>query len=171
MKKEKIRLTKRLATEWLEVEPYGVTASVDNVRPVMLFRVVDSEEILPVWLSPIDAGIALTQNHAQSAANSPHDITIKVLTQIGVKLEKCLFTEVRGNHQYVELHFTGHEIFKFIEARADQAISFCLQAGSKFYCRRAYIGDSKLMKSEMAAVTKDLRLNPSLAKNRHPYMN
>lgn len=157
--------------ELWEMEPYGVTASADGSRPVMLFRHLGGDEVLPVQLSPIDAGIAVTQHHAMGTTASPHDLTIKVMQGLGVHLEKCVFSEVKGHHQFVELHFKGSRKLKMISARADQAISFSLQARARFFCRPEYIQESKILSEEMAVRAKDLKLNPKVGKNPHPYLN
>ena len=171
MRKRQLDLNLKPISEWLELEPYGVTTSADSTRPMMLFKVIGQEDILPVWLSPIDAGIAITQHHVKNAGISPHDLTIKVLEELKVQLDCCVFTEVRGHHQYVELQFSGSRSLKKISARADQAISFSLQAKARFYCRREYIQASRVMNAEMAGNQRDLQLNPKTGKNRHPYLN
>ncbi|MBX7231841.1 MAG: DUF151 domain-containing protein [Bdellovibrionales bacterium] len=164
---EKIKVGK----DWIELEPYGLTASADATRPVMLFKSKKGEEILPVWLSPLDAGIAITQHQVKSPSLSPHDLTLKILQSLGVHLESCVFTEVKGHHQYVQLNFSGSRKLKYISARADQAISFSLQAKAKFFCGKNYIKDSRVLNAEMSVVLQDLRDNPSSGKNRHPYLN
>lgn len=159
------------ANKWLELEPYGVTTSADSSRPVMLFRVLGTEDVLPVWMSPIDAGIAITQHNVSLPGQSPHDLTAKVLDQLEVRLDRCLFTEVKGHHQFMELHFKGSKKLKTIVARVDQAISFALHQKAKFYCRREYIEASRVVNAEMVGNQRDLKLNPSIGKNRHPYLN
>lgn len=162
--------SKRPSQLW-EMEPYGVTASADGTRPVMLFRHMGGDEVLPVQLSPIDAGIAVTQHHAMGTTASPHDLTIKVMLGLGVQLEKCIFTEVKGHHQFVELHFKGSRKLKMISARADQAISFSLQARARFFCHPEYVRESRILNEEMTVRAKDLQLNPKVGKNPHPYLN
>lgn len=170
MKKRKI-VHLKLVSDVIELEPYGVTASADNSRPVMLFKAIEGEEVLPVWLSAIDAGVALSQHQTALPDSSPHDLTMKMMESLGVKLDRCVFTEIRGHHQYVELHFTGSRKLRSIVARADQAMSFSLQAKARYFCTRQYVNDSKILSAEMTGVMKDLRLKPGVAKNRHPYLN
>ncbi len=92
----------------IELEAFGLTTGMDNSRPVMLFREKNGEATLPVWLSPLDAGIALTQHQqTQTFMLSPHDVTLNLLSKLGVKLDVCHFREVKGHHQYVELIFSA----------------------------------------------------------------
>jgi bifunctional DNase/RNase len=159
------------AEDYMELEPYGVTAAADNSRPVMLFKSIETGDVLPVWLSAIDAGVALSQHQVAAPDSSPHDLTIKVMDSLGVRLDRCVFTEIRGHHQYVELFFSGSRKLRSIVARADQAMSFSLQAKTRFFCTRQYVNDSKILSAEMNGMMKDLKLKPGVARNRHPYLN
>jgi len=161
--KRRLGVSLKADTEWIELEPYGVTTGADQGRPVMLFRSLMNEAVLPVWLSPIDAGIAISQYHVASPALSPHDLTLKVMTELGVKLDRCEFTELKGHHQYVELYFKGHRRFKQLTCRADQAISFCLQAKARFFARREYIKSCREVDTQMARLER--------SSNSHPYLN
>ena len=123
----------------IELEPFGLTPGIRNGRPVMLFREKGGEATLPVWLSPLDAGIALGQRASRLTTASPHDVSLRVLHKVGVKIESCRFCEVKGHQQYVELKFSGHGDLKPMRFRADDAVSFCLQARARFFCSRKHI--------------------------------
>jgi bifunctional DNase/RNase len=163
--------------EWIEVFPFGVAMSASNTRPVMIFKDKTEKRVLPVWLSHLDAGIAVTQGQsaystAYRAEGSPHEVADAILSRLNIKLDRCLFKEVRGHHQFVELHFISEGRRKksdeVIEMRADDAISFCLRSGCKFFATLEYIERSRVLEGEMlmAGVLRDTNVvNP------HPYLN
>lgn len=154
----------------IELEAFGLTAGMDGVRPLMLFREKGGDAVLPVWLSPLDAGIALTQHQPQTFMLSPHDVTLNLLSKLGVKLEACHFREVRGHHQYVDLLFSGSRKVKSMRVRADHAISFCLQAGVRFFCTREFLETCRKADAENRQLPVGAR--PSdLKRNRQHYMN
>lgn len=157
-------------TNEIELEAFGITTGMDNVRPVMLFREKGGEATLPVWLSPLDAGIALTQHQPQAFMLSPHDVTLNLLSKLGVKLEVCHFREVKGNQQYVELIFSGSRKIKTMKVRADHAISFCMQAGVKFYCTRQYLEECRQVNAEISQPPPGARRS-DFKRNRQHYMN
>ncbi len=159
-----------LQKEWVEVVPIAVTAGMDPSRPVMIFKEKNGEERLPVWLSPLDAGIAITQDHVKANATSPHDLASKVFVELKLKLEKCFFIEIKGHHQYVELVFSGSRKITRITTRADQAISFCLHQQALFYCTKDYMIRCRELDAELAGFTTRLKKQPGLGQNRHPYM-
>jgi hypothetical protein len=155
----------------IELEPFGVTAGIDKSRPVMLFREKNAEAVLPVWLSAVDAGIALTQHNAQAFAMSPHDLPLQALDILGVRPVTCVFSELRGHQQYVELHFSGSRKLKMLKSRADHAISFCLQAKVKFYCTRGYLVRCREIEVEMGQTKMALNNKSVPRRNRHLYLN
>ncbi len=154
----------------IELEAFGLTTGMDGARPVMLFREKGGEATLPVWLSPLDAGIALTQHQPQTFMLSPHDVTLNLLSKLGVKLEVCHFREVKGNQQYVELIFSGSRKVKSMKVRADHAISFCMQAGVRFYCTRQYLEECRQVNAEISQPPPGAR-RADFKRNRQHYMN
>ena len=159
------------ASETIELEAFGLTSGMDKARPVMLFREKNGEAILPVWLSPLDAGIALTQHNSQAFTMSPHEVTLAALKQLGVSLSECHFTELKGHQQYVDLKFTGSRKLKTMHARADHAISFCLQARSKFYCTRGYLQKCRDIEAEIGQTQVPASQKSDVRRNRNYYLN
>jgi hypothetical protein len=155
----------------IEVEAFGLTSGMDGARPVMLFREKGGEAVLPVWLSPLDAGIALTQHNAQTFTTSPHGVTVEALRVLGVKPTECHFNEVRGHQQYVDVVFAGSRKLKRLHVRADQAVSFCLQAKTKFYCTRGYLERCREVEAEMGQVQTSIGSKADLRRNRNFYLN
>ncbi len=128
----------RTAADTLELEPFGVTNGIDRSRPVILLREKGGEAVLPVWLSPLEAGIAMSQSPNQ-VNPSPHEVSLEALKVLGVRLEECHFRELRGNQQYVDLKFAGSRRLRVLRMRADHVISFCLHAKARFFCTRGYL--------------------------------
>ena len=155
--------------EVIELEPFGVTGGMDKARPVMLFREKGGESVLPVWMSALDAGIALAQHNNQSIASSPHDIALHALTVLNVQPVSCTFTELKGHMQYAEVKFAGSKKLKIIRERADHAVSFCLQSKVKFYCTREYLEKCREVEAEMGQLVHKGKAD--LRRNRNAYLN
>ena len=145
------------SNEWIELFPYGVTMSADSSRPIMLFKDKDQEKVLPVSLSSLDAGITLHQNANHfSSTQSPYSLTWRILKPLKIFLKECRFTHLKGAFQYVELVFEGHPKLKTLEARADEAVSFCLSTNCKFFCQDDYFEQCRIL---------DARKGPESKKN------
>lgn len=168
---EKFEADLRSEEEWIEVFPFGVTLAADEVRPIMLFRDLSKKLTLPVWLSPLDAGISLSQEFQNSVPVTPHRLTQKILSHLGVGLECCLFVEIAGQTQMVELKFQGQpEKLQSLRHRADECISFCLFAKAKFFAPRWFIQRSRDLGAEIENMQKGLKIEPGIGQNQHPYM-
>lgn len=159
-------------SEWIEMFPFGIVMGANNTRPVMIFKDKAVTRVLPVWLSHIDAGIAVAQANTPYTSGarvegSPHELSWQILSTLGVEIEKCLFKTVKGHHQYVELHFKSPKKLRVLESRADDAISFCMRAGCKFYATIDYIERSRVLESEVTGA----QMNSQSEVNPHPYLN
>ena len=156
-------------TSEIELEAFGLTTGMDGARPVMLFKEKGGEAVLPVWLAPIDAGIALSQHQPQTFMSSPHEVTLTLLKELGVGVQTCHFREIKGHQQYVEIFFSGSRKIKTLKARADHAISFCMQARAKFFCTRDYLEQCRQVNSDLERPTRVMQQD--LKRSRQQYMN
>lgn len=156
---------------WIEIKPYGMAFSPAGSRPLLLFRDEKEKMNVPVWVNQLEAGITLVQQEGAAIHGSPHDVTRKIFSSLKIQLERCLFTEVRGHHQFVELHFSGDKRLKPIRTRADEAMSFCLKHNCKFYCKSDFFEACRELKVEMEDVTHQLAQRPGLWRRTTPYMN
>lgn len=171
----KIERELKSKSEWVEMFPFGIALGVGQPRPVMIFKDKLERRVLPVWLSPMDAGIAVSQGGTTYAGSpmqegSPHDLSYKILETLGVRLEKCLFKRMHSHQQFVELHFAQNASKGapyILESKADDSLSFCLKSGCKFFATVDYIEKSRVIEGEMllSGPMKSNDINP------HPYLN
>ncbi|MEO0336388.1 MAG: bifunctional nuclease domain-containing protein [Pseudomonadota bacterium] len=122
--------------ELIEVEPHGLAPGLGETRPVLIFKSLDQKVTVAVPMSPLDAGISVAQSHGVGTTSSPHRLALNLLKELGFEVEFCLLKKVKGHHVFVEVHLKpegAEECTMKIDSRADEAISFCLQAGARFY--------------------------------------
>ena len=139
--------------DWIELFPYGVTIESEGFaspnRPVMLFKNKDETRVLPVWISPLEAGMILSRPLHQRENFYPHNLGGNILNSLGIKLEKCIFVDVKGLCQYVDLYFSGSDKIKKLQSSADEAISFCLSMNTRFYCQSEFIDRCRILDGEI----------------------
>jgi bifunctional DNase/RNase len=134
--------------KWVQIFPYAMVMSPDNRRPILIFKDKKQEVTLPVWLSPLDAGIALSDRN-WDAISSPHKLSWSLLKKLDVTLKKAVFSEIKGHHQYLDLNFEGNTAIQKVKARADESISFCLSSECEFYCTKKYANECRVLDSEI----------------------
>lgn len=143
-------------TDWIEVKPYGLSLGAMQ-KPLFLFKEVEGERILPIWMSETDTAVTISQAHSQKD-NSTHRVSKDILGQLGWELQSCYFSEIKGPHQYLSLNFGSKDTdeVKVVQARAEESLSFCLQWDCPFYCDKDFIERSRVSEASIEeALTTD----------------
>jgi hypothetical protein len=140
-----------------------------------------------VWMNPLDAGVALAEL-SQGSGSSPHSVTKRVLEMAGLLLEACEFVEIIGHHQFVDLHFkksndqtASSELAPTVQklrVRADEAMSFCLQARARFYGTKELMARCRALDADLSTLEQNLNEGqlPGLktemenSSKKHPYV-
>ncbi len=156
--------------ELLRLMPFGISVGTELGRPVLILKDEEQKEILPVPLSPLEAGVTISQATRISSPTSPHHVTETLLGSLGVKIQRCLFTEIKGHHQYVKLELEGHPKLSELKCRAEEAMSLCLYLGTPIFSTRAYMQKSRILSVELGQLESHLKLTPGALKRSHSYM-
>jgi hypothetical protein len=140
--------------DWIELFPSGIEVENSLGRPVLVLKDRSGNEVLPVWISPIDAGMALA-DMSKSTSVSPHVVTGKILEAIGLKADTCSFVDLVGHHQFVQLSFKPVESKRkkapvVIRLRADEAMSYCMASKARFFSTKAHMTRCRALDSELS---------------------
>lgn len=165
-------------TEWVELFPHGISVSSSLGRPVLILKDKHAVEVLPVWMNPLDAGVALAHLSNSGAGNSPHLVTRQVLEMLEHKLEECRFIELKGHHLFVSLIFSCENGQKKVQVRADEAMSFCLQGHARFFSTRELMARCRNLDSDLTQFEQNIAQGqiPGLlaemekGSKKHPYV-
>jgi hypothetical protein len=153
---------------WIELFPFGISVGSRHSRPVFVFKDKSGDHTLPVWLSPVDAGMAVADlsNHVQNA----HAVSLKLLNAMKVSISRCEITEIVGHHQFAQLKIEGHPKMTHLRVRAEEAMSFCLAFQTRFFSTQAFMMQCREMDAEMMGIEQGLLRNPEIGFNKHLYM-
>ena len=150
----------------IELKPYGLSLANDTTRPFLILKDEKSEYTLPVGINQLEAGVTLTQSSYSSQPVTLHRFSEKLLESLDIQLERCVFVEIKGVHQYVRLYMKGHPRYHSMKFRADEVMSLCIQLKTPLFATKGFISRSKIMSAEMAGMAKGLADNPlALIKN------
>lgn len=133
----------------IQLFPYGLSMTTEVSRPFLLLKDEGHQYTLPVAVSPIEAGVALSQTNNATLQSSPHRFTALLLTSLGIEVKQAVFVEIKGSHQYVRLYLSGHPGTNSIKVRADEAMSLCLYLKIPMFATASYIGRSRIMSAEI----------------------
>lgn len=125
--------------DWLELFPLAVTLGPMKDRPLLVLQDKNKEFNLPVWLGSLDATVAMVQANPNTLDSTPHKTTLQILKSLNLELTHCVFVDIVGHLQYVELCFKGPNGVQHVRCRADESMSLCLLAGARFFCPQTLI--------------------------------
>lgn len=161
---------KAKSQDLIRLYPYGLSVATEYSRPVLLLKDEKGENTLPVFLSPIEAGVTISQTNRSQAEASPHKFTSELLKKMGIEVVRCLFQEIRGHHQFVRFELKGAQGFDQIVIRADEAMSLCVHLNVPIYASHEFISNSRIMNAEMEGVHKGIVVNPKIVDKNHPFV-
>ncbi len=131
-------MKKKKEPRLVELEVYGLVVGPHQGRPLLLMKDKTGSNILPVGLNELEAQILAFGSDRQ---DGPHGISLSLQKTIGVKIEKALFTEVRGQRQVMNLFFTSESSEKaaVVECFAESSMSFCLGSKAPIFASETFI--------------------------------
>ncbi len=150
--------------------PYGMTLAQDPSRPTFLLKDKAGEHVLPLTLTPMEAGLAVQQSSQVVLPSTPHRVLSQLLDSMSIKITKCVFVEIRGNLQYVRLFLENHPTHGSLKVRADEALSLCLHLNVPLYATKKFMNRSRVMNAESEGLADGLQLNPAILTRNHEYL-
>ena len=156
----------------IRLHVYALSLNQDPVRPMLLLKDESGKHVLPVGLNPLEAGMTIQQSsqHSVGVPASPHKVTELLLESLGMKVEKCVFVELKGVHQFVRLYFEGHPTHGSLKVQADQAMSLCLHLNVPIFATKKMMEKSRTMTVEVDLLAQNAKESPLLNLRTHQYL-
>ncbi|MEI7974217.1 MAG: hypothetical protein WCH11_07605 [Bdellovibrio sp.] len=127
-------------------------------------------QILPVALSPMEAGVALGQAPSNRLQMSPHHLLQSMLTSFGVQIERAVFCEIKGPHQFLNLSFSNHPHLQIQKFRVDEVMSACLFLQVPILAPQKFIEKSRVLTAELEDLHQGLMRRPESLRTSHFYL-
>lgn len=152
------------------LNPYGLSLSNDASRPFLILKDASGDYVLPVPINQLEAGVTLTQSSTSAIPITMHKFSESLLNSLDITLERAVFVEIKGVHQFVRIYMNKHPQYQSMKFRADEVMSLCIHLKIPIYATKAYINKSKVMSAEILGTAKELQENPSLLNRHHSYL-
>lgn len=153
----------------IQLFPFGIGMGTEGTRPLLLLKDVTHELTLPVSVSPIEAGVSLTQSNLTNTSGVHHFAEL-LLQTLNMTARQCVFVQIKGPHQYVRIYLTGHANASSIRLRADEAMSLCQELKIPIFATRSFIQRSRTLMSETEGLAKNVQAIPQINHRPHPYV-
>ena len=154
----------------IELFPFGLSLSNDSTRPFMILKDKSQEMVLPVPLNQVEAGLTLSQSNQTELPIHAHKFSESLLKSLEIKIERCVFVEIKGIHQHVRLYMAGHPQYHSMKFKADEVMSLCLHLKVPIYATKNFINRSKVMSAEIIGLAQGAQNNPMILVKHHHYL-
>lgn len=146
----------------LEVWVKGIVLGPGHSRPVLIMKGTSEDDIFPVWLSNMEFESMEQSNLGVLKSSFFHASSVKIFKALGLKVEQCIFVDLIGHHQYVDLHITKEsgEVAQVLRLNAEECVSLCLASGSRFFVTPDIMNRSRVMNSEILVANFEVPNHP-----------
>lgn len=158
-------LEKNFETNLVKLKAYGLSITSEFARPVLLLKDDKGDLTLPVALSPIEAGLAISQSNKHQMPSSPHEFTKMLIESLGLQITRAVFCEIKGHYQFLKVFIKNHPSQEYIIVRADQVMSLLLHLNVDIFASREFVNGSRILNAEMDGITKGTMANPHVLHN------
>lgn len=142
---------------YIEVFPYGLVGGVDEFRSIFILKDSSGNEVLPVWLKPIDAGLVAVSLSANVEGSSAHKVSLELLKALGYKIVRAVFTELQEYRQYVEFHLVHTDkSLHIVKLNVEEAVSLAVAAKAKFFAKPDFMAESRSVNQQVINAKQNL---------------
>ncbi len=152
------------------LKPFGLSLSNDASRPFLILKDESGDDVLPVAINQLEAGVTLTQSSHSAMPVTMHKFSERLLHSLDIQLDRCVFVEIKGVHQFVRIYMSKHPLYQSMKFRADEVMSLCIHQKIPIFATKSYIRKSKIMSAEITQIAKDVNDKPGLLQRHHTYL-
>ncbi len=118
----------------VEVKIESIRVSLMSQYRVVILKDAESNRYLPIWIGPYEAdAITIHLQDVQVPRPLTHDLVIKVIDELGAKVERVIVSDLHNDTFYARIMLTvnGKEIS--IDARPSDAIAVAVRADCSIF--------------------------------------
>ena len=137
----------------VEVKIESIRVSLMSQYRVVILKDAESNRYLPIWIGPYEAdAITIHLQDVQVPRPLTHDLVIKVIDELGAKVERVIVSDLHNDTFYARIILTvsGKEVS--IDARPSDAIAVAVRADCPIYVEDDVMDRAGVVPEEEATV-------------------
>jgi bifunctional DNase/RNase len=137
----------------VEVKIESIRVSLMSQYRVVILKDAESNRYLPIWIGPYEAdAITIHLQDVQVPRPLTHDLIIKVIDELGAKVERVIVSDLHNDTFYARIILTvsGKEVT--IDARPSDAIAVAVRAECPIYVEDDVMDRAGVVPEEEATV-------------------
>ena len=120
--------------EPIRMQIKGLMLDPSSKLPIVLLRDDESRYLLPIWIGVFEANaIALRVEEIETPRPMTHDLLQAALTEVGVKVEKVLISDLQENTFYAMIYLRHNGEQLTLDSRPSDAIALALRAEAPIF--------------------------------------
>ncbi len=113
----------------VEVKIESIRVSLMSQYRVVILKDAESNRYLPIWIGPYEAdAITIHLQDVQVPRPLTHDLVIKVIDELGAKVERVIVSDLHNDTFYARIMLTVNGKEVSIDARPSDAIAVAVRA-------------------------------------------
>lgn len=118
----------------VEVKIESIRVSLMSQYRVVILKDAESNRYLPIWIGPYEAdAITIHLQDVQVPRPLTHDLVIKVINELGAKVERVVVTDLKNDTFYAHVVMTVNGKEVNIDARPSDAVAVAVRANCSIY--------------------------------------
>jgi uncharacterized protein len=137
----------------VEVKIESIRVSLMSQYRVVILKDAESNRYLPIWIGPYEAdAITIHLQDVQVPRPLTHDLIIKVIDELGAKVERVIVSDLHNDTFYARIIMTvsGKEVS--IDSRPSDAIAVAVRAECSIYVEDDVMDRAGVVPEEEATV-------------------
>jgi bifunctional DNase/RNase len=137
----------------VEVKIESIRVSLMSQYRVVILKDAESNRYLPIWIGPYEAdAITIHLQDVQVPRPLTHDLIIKVIDELGAKVERVIVSDLHNDTFYARIILTvsGKEVS--IDARPSDAIAVAVRAECSIFVEDDVMDRAGVVPEEEATV-------------------
>ncbi len=113
----------------VEVKIESIRVSLMSQYRVVILKDAESNRYLPIWIGPYEAdAITIHLQDVQVPRPLTHDLVIKVISELGAKVERVIVSDLHNDTFYARIQLTVNGKDVSIDARPSDAVAVAVRA-------------------------------------------
>lgn len=133
----------------VKMEIKGLLMDPVSNMPVVILRDEEDGVFLPIWVGIFEANaIAIEMEKVAAPRPMTHDLLRNLLTELGVRVERVVVSELKENTFYARIHLVRGEERWTVDSRPSDAIALALRAEAEIFVEEDVLEKSKTLRAE-----------------------
>ncbi len=133
----------------VKMEIKGLLMDPVSNMPVVILRDEEDGVFLPIWVGIFEANaIAIEMEKVAAPRPMTHDLLRNVLSELGVRVERVVVSELKENTFYARIHLVRGEDHWTVDSRPSDAIALALRAQAEIFVEEEVLEKSKTLRAE-----------------------